>query len=162
LIRALSEELQRLLPSELERQVDAFVERIQALPPGLRAMASIYQLDVSITLDDLGWHFANWHHRAYCNETLRGLALLEAQEAADIFSQAYALATTHWETIGRLVSEDFRLFTTWYPRSELARALAPLNERIWTLRRSFPDYGLMTFWLTFARKYPEKVSAAAR
>jgi hypothetical protein len=46
---------------------------MRALPPGLRAMTAIYQLDVSMALDDLGWHFGNWPDRALREETLQGL-----------------------------------------------------------------------------------------
>jgi len=38
--------------------------------PCASAMAAMYQLDVSMTLDDLGWHFANRHQRGDCEETL--------------------------------------------------------------------------------------------
>jgi hypothetical protein len=41
---------------ETEEDLDAFVAKLRTLPVGLRAMASIYQLDVSLALDDLGWH----------------------------------------------------------------------------------------------------------
>jgi hypothetical protein len=156
LFRSLSQELSRRLPDE-ERDLDAFVERVRALPKGLRAMAAIYQLDVSMTLDDLGWHFANWHHRPYCDETLRGLRELEAQEAAEIFSSPYVLAQPHWEKIGQLLSENFDAFVEWYSRSELQRSLDPLNERMWDLCEAIGKLGLMTYWLIYARRYPENV-----
>jgi len=38
-----------------------FVAEIKELPVGLRSMATTYELDVSLALDDLGWHFGNWH-----------------------------------------------------------------------------------------------------
>ena len=96
LFQALSAELHRRLPDGEGDDLDLFVERLRALPKGLRAMAAIYQLDVSMALDDLGWHFANWHHRPYCDETLRGLQELEAHEPAEIFSEAYELAQSYW------------------------------------------------------------------
>src|SRR6266702_1383528 len=98
LFKVLSGELHRRLPDEEGDDLGPFVERLRRLPRGLRAMAAIYQLDVSMALDDLGWHFANWHHRPHCEETLRGLRELEAHEAVEIFSSAYALAQPYWDT----------------------------------------------------------------
>jgi hypothetical protein len=155
LFQALSAELHRRLPDGEGDDLDRFVERLRGLPKGLRAMAAIYQLDVSMALDDLGWHFANWHHRPYCVETLRGLRELEAHEAAEIFSRAYDLAQPYWDTIGELLAQDFQQFVDWYDESALELALDPLNRRMWDL--CGPDYGLMAYWLPYARKYPEKV-----
>ena len=155
LFAALSAELHRRLPGEEGDDLDRFVERLRGLPRGLRAMAAIYQLDVSMALDDLGWHFANWHHRPYCDETLRGLRELEAQEAAEIFSSAYELAQPYWSTIDELLAQGFQRFTDWYDESALEEALDPLNRRMWDL--CGPDYGLMAYWLPYARKYPDRV-----
>jgi hypothetical protein len=155
LFKALSGELRRRLPDEEDEDLGQYVERLRRLPKGLRAMAAIYQLDVSLSLDDLGWHFANWHHRGYCDETLHGLRELEAHEAAEIFSSAYALAQRYWDRIGELLAQDFDAFTRWYSGSELETALGPLNTRMWSLCK--PQYGLMAYWLSYARKYPENL-----
>src|SRR5260370_15628269 len=112
----------------------------------MRAMAALFRLDVRMTLDDLGWPFANSHHRAYCDETLRGLQELEAHEAAEIFSSAYALARPHWDEIGRLLSQSFDAFTEWYSGSDLEKSLDPLNERMWDLCRATGKLGLLTYW----------------
>jgi hypothetical protein len=111
-----------------------------------------------MALDDLGWHFANWHHRPYCEETLRGLQEVEAHEPAEIFSNAYTLVQPYWSTIGELLAQGFDKFVDWYPDSELEKILDPLNRRMWDL--CAPTYGLMAYWLTYARKYPEKVVSA--
>ena len=49
-------------------------------------MAATFELDVSMALDDLGWHFGNWTHRGYCDETLHGLRELEAGEYTEMFA----------------------------------------------------------------------------
>ena len=57
------DELFTLLSKELEYRIPAargsleFLVQIRRLPVGLRAMAATYELDVSLTMDDLGWHF---------------------------------------------------------------------------------------------------------
>jgi len=111
----------------------------------------------SVRLDDLGWHFANHHSHPYYEETLWGLRELEAQEAADIFSASFELVLPYWDKIGSLIDQDFNLFIDWYGDSELEKALTPLNRKIWNLMERLGYYGLMTYWLVYARKYPEKV-----
>lgn len=152
----LSKELQQRLPDAEGDDLDLFLARTRALPVGLRAMAATYQLDVSLALDDLGWHFANWHHHAYCRETIWALRELEAPEAADIFAEAYSRAQRHWETLGTLLAQDFDAFVAWYPRSELDEATFPLTQRLWDM---YPNetLGLLGLWMPYARKYPERV-----
>jgi len=122
-------------------------------------MAAIYQLDVSITLDDFGWLFANWHHRGYCDKTLWALRELEASEQAGLFEQAYTLAQREWDTIGQLVAEDFDDFVEWYSGSPLDQAMVPLTKRMWELQKV--DSGLFGYWARYARKYPHKVAQVA-
>ena len=61
------DELFSLLGEELKARIGRwvssgeYVAKIRNLPLGLRAMAATYELDVSLALDDLGWHFGNWH-----------------------------------------------------------------------------------------------------
>jgi len=91
LFERLGAELERLLPVDLHNDLDALVARMRTLSPGLRSMAATFKLDVSMALDDLGWHFANLHHKRYCKETSRGLHTLEASEAAEIFDRAFEI-----------------------------------------------------------------------
>ena len=155
----LSAELQRWLPEGEGPDLDAFVAKIRAMPPGLRAMAAVYQLDVSICLDDLGWHFANWHHRPYCDETLWALRELEAFEAGDIFEEAYRLVQPWWDQLGALLKISFDAFVEWYPDSDLDKAMLPLTRRMWDLCKTSEGHGngLLFYWVPYARKYPHKV-----
>jgi len=91
LFNLLGAELTRRLPNG-RRPTDEFVHELHALPPGLRAMAATYELDVSLALDDFGWHFGNWHHVGLAEETLAGLRELGAARMAEIFSAAFVRA----------------------------------------------------------------------
>jgi hypothetical protein len=148
-----------LLGEELQRRISAgrgepeFVAEIRTLPVGLGAMAATYELDVSLTLDDLGWHFGNWHDAALAEETARGLEELEAVELAAIFRQAFRLAEAYWSELGTDGWSD------WYNRSALRSAMDPLNDRAWALLRGKKD-GISQYWVDYARKYPERVGAA--
>src|SRR5262245_12720462 len=121
------DELFALLGKELETRIGRrtnagqFAAKIRDLPIGLRAMAATYDLDVSLTLDDLGWHFGNWHDAGLAEETSRGLEELEATELAKIFNEAFRTAIRHWNDLGA------RNWTEWYHGSPLEKAMTPLN-----------------------------------
>ena len=157
------EELFKLLGQELQNRISAkrgsheFVSEIQTLPCGLRAMAATYDLDVSLALDDLGWHFANWHHKGYSEETSRGLRELGAVDVAQIFDAAYRIVLPHWEPIASMLAVDFKVFQEWYSESELEEALRPLNSRLWDICAAAGSHRLVKYWLGYARKYPERV-----
>jgi hypothetical protein len=91
--------------------MERFLQKIRTMPVGLRAMAATFELDVSMALDDLGWHFGNWAHRGYCDETLRGLRELEAAEYADMFAKVYELARSNWSKLRDLAHDEFK---NWY------------------------------------------------
>lgn len=42
---------------------------LATLPQGLRAMAATHHLDISLTLDDMGWHFLNFGEPNFVRET---------------------------------------------------------------------------------------------
>jgi hypothetical protein len=153
----LGAELERRMPPHLYDDLDAYVAALDELSPGLRAMAATHQLDVSMALDDLGWHFANWHHQAYCEETSRGLRELGADEAAQIFDKAYQIVLPHWDAISDMLAVDFSVFSEWYHDSELAESLGPMNRGLEIIANKSPEYGLMTYWLAYARRFPERV-----
>lgn len=152
----LSEELTRLIGSGPGEDMDEFVRKLRLLPKGLHAMASTYELDVSMALDDLGWHFANWHHLELANETHAGLMEFEAIEEAGVFRQAFEIVRGEWEYVG---SEEF-----WkkYDGSELSKQLMPLNDRMWSLlgyggRKKGVGIALVNRWIPYARKFPERL-----
>jgi hypothetical protein len=153
LFKLLVRELKRLLPPYTSDDLESFVKELQHLPEGLRAMASVYELDVSMALDDLGWHFANWHHRELACETLAGLRDLEAVEEASIFERAFEIALSHWDFFA---AEDF---VDRYLNSDVGELLDPLNDRLWRLLgyRGEGGRSLVTLWVPHARRYPESV-----
>jgi len=157
LLRQLSHELQRLLPREVQDDYELLVPAMRRLPRGLRAMASTHRLDVSMAVDDLGWHFFNFHHCGLCDEIQWGLRELEAIEAAQVFESARALVQPHWDEIGRMKANGPKVFANWYPKSGVEKLLTPLNHRLWDVCNQSTDHGLMQYWLNYARKYPARV-----
>jgi hypothetical protein len=147
-----------LLGEELERRIttkrgsQAFIAQIRGLPVGLRAMAATYELDVSLTLDDLGWHFGNWHDHTLAEETARGLEVLGASELAVIFREAFRLALPHWNELG------MRGWSQWYHGSPLERVVEPLNKQARTFLGKHKN-GIFYYWVDYARKHPDGVGA---
>src|SRR5262245_54104420 len=142
---AIARELYRRLPGH--DALDVYVDGLQALPIGLRSMAAIHQLDVSLTLDDLGWHFGNWHHHGYAKETAQGLRVLGAHRAAELFQAAYGEAMRYWD---RLSQPDWM---DWYHGSPLEEAVRPLDREMWELYPSASG-GLLRLWVSYARAHP--------
>jgi hypothetical protein len=145
----LGRELSRRLPNGRQAS-DGFVRQLRELPPGLRAMAATYELDVSLAMDDLGWHFGNWHHIGLAEETVAGLRELGATRMAEIVSAALALAKEYWRELGEEGWPD------WYRDSPLERSLAPLNDEAWSLWGEH-ERGLFHHWLVHARAEPERL-----
>ncbi|MBL8523357.1 MAG: hypothetical protein JNN20_06695 [Betaproteobacteria bacterium] len=160
LLTALFDEVGMWMSAALHDELDEFVRVGREAPTGIWAMAMTYQLDVSMALDDLGWHFANWCHRGYCEETGRALKELEAGELSDIFARAYSIVGHQWDQVVKLRSNSFGEFADWYNDSELEATLNPLNQRWWELCSS-QNNGLFRYWLLYARKYPEHVVSDA-
>ena len=69
----------------------AYASAIMTLPKGLRAMAATHHLDVSLMLDDIGWHFLNFGQQDFVRETESGLRELGLCELAEWFAEAYAI-----------------------------------------------------------------------
>ena len=44
----------------------SYAAAIGSLPTGLRAMAATHHLDISLTMDDIGWHFLNFRGTGSC------------------------------------------------------------------------------------------------
>jgi hypothetical protein len=154
------QELFSLLGHELEDRLTTkrgspeFVAEIRDLPVGLRAMAATYELDVSLALDDLGWHFGNWHNFKLAEETAQGLKELGALELAEVFQTAFSLAQDYWTELG---SENWG---DWYNSSPLAAKLNPLNDRAWAILEG-KELGIFKYWVDYARRHPEGVGVDA-
>lgn len=153
------DELVSLLTAELERRLTVnrdqpeFLDAIRRLPVGLRAMAATYELDVSLTLDDLGWHFGNWPDAELAEETARGLEELGAVELTKLFRNTFRLAQDYST---ELASEGW---PEWYHGSEFERATLPLTEAAWAILEH-NKRGIFDYWLAYARKHPDRIVAS--
>lgn len=121
-------------------------------------MAATYDLDVSMALDDLAWHFINHHSlREFAEETIAGLCELEAPEAAEIFASAFKILEPHWSDLpdaARCKSPH-----DWLDANGIQAAVDPLNEHMRDFLKQQPDGSLFSLWLAYARKFPERCLA---
>jgi hypothetical protein len=157
LLRLLQSELNFLFPPESRRDVPVFLSKLQTVPVGMRAMAATFELDVSMALDELAWHFVNYPHLDWYEETRQGLRELEANEAAELFEKAFSIVEPHWNELGEVAKrEDFSAIHDWLNKAGIQMQIDPLNDRMWKLLGQWPDTGLMQYWIIYSRKYPER------
>jgi hypothetical protein len=146
--QCLREELEHRMP--MSHESPEFLVELRKLPRGLRAMAATYELDVSLTMDDLGWHFGNWHSAELAEETSCGLEELEATELATLFRQAFGHAKVFWTQLGS------NNWTDWYHGSEFERVIEPLTEEAWAILK--PRWnGIFSYWVAYARRHPDRI-----
>ena len=157
LLRLLQSELNLLLPPDSRRDVPVFLSKLQTVPAGLRAMAATFELDVSMALDDLAWHFVNHPSLDLYEETRQALRELEAGEAAGLFEKAFSIVEPHWAKLSIVgKGNDFGIIHDWLDKNGIQKQIAPLNDQMWKLLKQWPDTGLMQYWVVYARKYPER------
>ena len=155
LLDLLMTELNLLFPKELRRDQIVFLSKLQAAPPGMRAMATTFNLDVSMSLDDLAWRFVNHHDLDLYEETLHGLRELGAAEAAEIFAEAYSIIEPFWNQLEEVASgNNFENVHGWLDENGIQKRIDPLNQRMWDLLNQWRDHGIMHFWIDYARKHP--------
>jgi hypothetical protein len=155
LFTLLSSTLGELFPPDLQGNREQFLAALAKAPRGLRAMAGMYDLDVSMSLDDLAWHFGNHSDERFLNETATSLRELEAVEVADIFVSAWEIVKPH---LSEIQNKDWEVkeFTEYLEKTGIKSKINPLNERMWAICSQAGKRGLMQYWLTYARKYPER------
>jgi hypothetical protein len=157
LLRVLQGELDSLFPPESRRDNCVFLSRLQSAPEGLRAMAATFELDVSMSLDDLAWHFVNHHDLDLYEETKLGLRTLGAMEAAELFEAAFAIVEPLWHELGTVAQrDDSGSIHAWLDQKGIQKQIDPLDGRMWKLLGQWPKQGLMHYWVTYAREHPRQ------
>ncbi|HEX5235832.1 MAG TPA: hypothetical protein VFW25_10940 [Silvibacterium sp.] len=149
----LSAELQRLLPEGVQDNRDLYHQTLNTLPRGLRAMAGIHFFDVSMSSDSLAWHFGNQNDDRDLQQTLNGLRELDLSEIADMFEQMWEFMKPYMSVLktGEFEGRDFSDWLVDIGAGDFARGK---DEYIWAYCEMHADYGLLSSWLTYARKYP--------
>jgi len=155
LFQRLSSALTERFPLEIQEDRDKLYAALLAAPRGLRAMAGIYGLDVSMSFDDLAWHFRNHNDERFLQETVMSLRELEANEAASLFAAAWDIVRPY---LSEIRDKDWNAEhpSDYFDRTGIQSKIDPLNEDMWAICEACGELGLMQYWLTYARKYPER------
>ena len=132
----------------------SFAKNLEALPPGLKAMAATHWLDISLTLDSMTWHFGNFGEPGLVAATEAGLVELELHELASCFREAkelmVPLLSQRTDTDGD--SDEI------LERSGLDWRAKGINDRAWDLNDLGPKKSLIyDTWVRYARLHPENV-----
>lgn len=155
-----------VLTQELTKAVDplgnpyssdaSYAAAIEPLPRGLRAMAATYHLDISLTLDHLGWHFRNFGEPRFVKETERGLRELGLSELAECFWEAFAIVHPLKAEIDECGDFDECL-----ARHGRLAEIGALNAKAWALddagNEELHGSAIFNAWVLYARKHPENV-----
>jgi hypothetical protein len=115
----------------------------------LRAMAGSYDLDVSMALDDLAWHFGSDNDERFLEETVTSLKELEADKAASLFSAAWDISKPYLREI-REKNWDAEDFHEYLDRMRIQSKIDPLNDEMWAICKACGERGLLQYWLTYA------------
>jgi hypothetical protein len=154
LLKQIFNQLKIHVPANPYKQDGEFAEQIRKLPVGLRAMAATHHLDVSLTLDDIGWHFLNFGEGNHVKETEQGLRELGLGEIADLFSEAYAIVLPHLPQIRLGKNTDY------YKCLENAGQMDRINEltdKASELLKLDGKSSIYPFWTRYARRHPKNV-----
>ena len=157
LFKLLGKELERLFPLEIRRDPIVYLSRMYAAPCGLRAMATTYELDVSMALDDLAWHFVN-HQRSFelVAKTVYGLKELGATQAAEIFEAALGIIRPHWDCLPEVAAlKGGGAKHDWLDAKGIQSQMDPLNYRMWKLLDQYENRSFLSLWTIYARKHPK-------
>ena len=65
-------------------------------------MASTHKLDISLTLDHIGWHVLNWPGVKHAEETFKGLNELGLSELPDLFRQTESIMRRYLSAINTM------------------------------------------------------------
>jgi len=142
----------------------AYAAEIEDLPSGLRAMAATHHLDVSLTLDDIGWHFLNFGEAGLVRETEAGLRRLGLADMAEWFNEAHHIVEPFLKAVvlGTVKSPGDQ-YSVWLEASGNKQRMDALSQRAWDKSTGCSDdtngSAIYESWIKYARSRPEDVFA---
>jgi hypothetical protein len=133
----------------------SYAAAITGLPTGLRAMAATHHLDISLTMDDIGWHFLNFGEAGLVRETEVGLRELGLDDIAEYFVEAHAIV----DPLKPEIKEAGDYYACLESRGPMAR-IDELTDKAAQRQPTVSDSPIYGAWIKYARAYPEKVFAS--
>lgn len=133
----------------------SYAAAIGSLPMGLRAMAATHHLDVSLTMDDIGWHFLNFGEPALVRQTEAGLRELGLSDIAEYFMEAHAIV----DPLRPEIKEAEEYYECLEGRGLMER-INELTDKASAKQPSLSGSPIHAAWVTYARAHPENVFAS--
>ena len=130
----------------------SYAAAIASLPTGLRAIAATHHLDISLTMDDIGWHFLNFGEPGLVRDTEAGLRELDLGDIADYFAEAHTIVNPLKPEIKE--AEDY--YACLESRGLMAR-IEELTDKASKRQPTVSDSPIYAAWIKYARAHPEKV-----
>lgn len=130
----------------------SYAAAISGLPTGLRAMAATHHLDISLTMDDIGWHFLNFGEPGLVRATEAGLRELGLHEIAEYFEEAHAIVDPLRSEIKQ--AEDY--YACLESRGLMER-IDELTNKASAIQPTLSGSPIFASWVKYARMHPEKV-----
>jgi hypothetical protein len=140
----------------------SYATAIKSLPIGLRAMAATHHLDVSLTLDDIGWHFLNFGEAGLVRETEAGLRQLGLADLAEWFIEAHRIVEPFLKAVasGTIKSPGDEYYN-WLEQSGNRPRMDVLCQFAWDKSKGCSadadGSAIYESWIKFARSKPEDV-----
>jgi len=133
----------------------SYAAAIGNLPSGLRAMAASHHLDVSLTMDDIGWHFLNFGEPGLVRETEAGLRELGLEEIAEYFVEAHAIV----DPLKPEITEAEEYYQCLESRGLIER-ISELTDKASAKQPKLSGSPIYAAWVKYARVHPENVFAS--
>jgi hypothetical protein len=133
----------------------SYAAAIASLPKGLRAMAATHHLDISLTMDDIGWHFLNFGEPGLVRETEAGLRELGLGDIANYFAEAHAIVSPFKPEIKE--ADDY--YTCIESRG-LMEKINELTDKASATEPILDGSPIYAAWIKYARVHPENVFAS--
>lgn len=163
----LLEEIFRLLTEHVKANAygddSAYADAISRLPKGLRAMAATHHLDISLTLDDIGWHFLNFGEPNFVRGTEAGLRELGLGDLAGWFADARDIVEPFLQRIRSGSVQPADEYYEWLDKSGNAARIDELTQLAQKkdigIGREPSGSAIYSAWVAYARSKPENVFA---
>ena len=149
LLQRIFDELKSRITADPYGKDGEYARQLSGLPRGLKAMAATHWLDVSLTMDDIGWHFLNFGEPGHVAETESGLRELGLEEMAETFHQTHKIVAPLLSQIAN--GEDYNKVLA---ESGHESRIDELSKRAWALQEERDIYSA---WLDYAKRHPDQV-----
>jgi len=162
LLAAIFSELTERVAASPYASDDGYAKEISKLPIGLRAMAATHLLDISLTLDDIGWHFLNFGEENFVVETETGLGELGLDNLRAWFAEAYGIMKPYLKAIdsGTIVSTPDAYYE-WLEQSRNSQRINELTDYAQDLCKGCSEDAsgsvIYEAWIRYARAKPDLV-----